>query len=71
MLVLGAQSKVIRLTYGPSSEGVTGSEGGGGRLIRVGADILRLLMSVVQAVGLRSCSFKLCDSGLRTNGSTE
>lgn len=27
-------------TYGPISEGVTGSEGGGGRLIRVGADIL-------------------------------
>ena len=26
-------------TYGPMSEGVTGSEGGGGRLISVGVDI--------------------------------
>jgi hypothetical protein len=25
-----------RIAYGPISEGVTGSEGGGGRLIRVG-----------------------------------
>ena len=25
--------------YGPMSEGVTGSEGGGGRLMRVGVDI--------------------------------
>ena len=27
-------------TYGPISEGVTGSEGGGGRLMRVGVDML-------------------------------
>lgn len=27
-------------SYGPMSEGVTGSDGGGGRLIRVGVDIL-------------------------------
>ena len=26
-------------TYGPMSEGVTGSDGGGGRLMRVGVDI--------------------------------
>lgn len=27
------------MTYGPSSEGVTGSPGGGGRLMKVGADM--------------------------------
>lgn len=27
-------------TYGPMSDGVTGSDGGGGRLINVGVDIL-------------------------------
>lgn len=27
------------MTYGPRSEGVTGSAGGGGRLIKVGADM--------------------------------
>lgn len=30
------------LTHGPRSDGVTGSDGGGGRLMRVGADILSL-----------------------------
>lgn len=28
------------ITYGPISDGVTDSEGGGGKLIRVGVDIL-------------------------------
>lgn len=28
------------VSYGPMSEGVTGSDGGGGRLMRVGVDIL-------------------------------
>lgn len=27
------------MTYGPRSEGVTGSAGGGGRLMKVGADM--------------------------------
>ena len=31
-----------RATYGPISEGVTGSEGGGGRLMKVGVDIVRV-----------------------------
>ena len=29
-------------TYGPGSDGVTGSDGGGGRLIRVGVAILKM-----------------------------
>ena len=32
--------QLLSRTYGPRSEGVTGSEGGGGRLIRVGADMV-------------------------------
>lgn len=35
-------------TYGPMSDGVTGSEGGGGRLIRVGvADMLAIVTACV------------------------
>lgn len=39
MLALISQSSCLgmRVTYGPMSEGVIGSAGGGGRLIRVGA----------------------------------
>lgn len=37
-------SKEIRISYGPISDGVTGSDGGGGRLIRVGVDIFRVLV---------------------------
>lgn len=36
-------------SYGPMSEGVTGSEGGGGRLIRVGVVIV-VIDSVVSSV---------------------
>lgn len=33
-----------RISYGPISDGVTGSDGGGGRLMRVGVDIVRVLV---------------------------
>lgn len=36
----GASGLVRMETYGPISDGVIGSDGGGGRLINVGADML-------------------------------
>ena len=44
----------MRDTYGP--EGVTGSEGGGGRLMRVGVDILVLLIEL-ECVSVEVCIF--------------
>jgi len=51
-------------TYGPMSDGVTGSEGGGGRLIRVGvADILAILSACVWSLtGLGSGGVELCSA---------
>lgn len=39
-----------RDTYGPISEGVTGSDGGGGRLMSVGV----VMLKVLKAIGNRS-----------------
>ena len=36
--------------YGPRSEGVTGSEGGGGRFMRVGVDILVWIVRLMEGV---------------------
>ena len=38
---------IALITYGPNSDGVTGSEGGGGRLINVGFDIFTYSCSSV------------------------
>ena len=44
-------SRPSTTTYGPMSDGVTGSAGGGGRLIKVGVVILGLGIAVLQAFG--------------------
>ena len=40
-----------REAYGPRSEGVTGSEGGGGRFMRVGVDIVMWIVTLVDGMG--------------------
>lgn len=35
---------MLSISYGPISDGVTDSDGGGGKLIRVGVDILIALL---------------------------
>lgn len=47
---------------GPISDGVTGSEGGGGRLIKVGVDILQYARQEVRVFEIR-CRVDLLDVG--------
>lgn len=51
-----------RRSYGPISDGVTGSEGGGGRLIKVGVDILQYARQEVRVFEIR-CRADLLDGG--------
>jgi hypothetical protein len=54
-----------RENYGPISEGVPGSEGGGGRLIKVGADIFRCCKNEIkpQIFALMNARILLTQSG--------
>lgn len=51
-----------RWSYGPISDGVTGSEGGGGRLIKVGVVILLYARQEVRVFEIR-CRADLLDGG--------
>ena len=46
----------VKNTYGPRSEGVTGSEGGGGRLIKVG--VLMMLSRLILCLRLSEEPFE-------------